>query len=56
MAEFLLQNNYSEFDGSVFQQISGTGIGAKFAPTYACIFMNQNKTKFFETQFLKPLV
>ena len=46
IAEFLLKNNYFEFDSSVFQQISGTAIWTKFAPLYACIFMNQHKTKF----------
>ena len=29
MAEFVLKNNYFEFDNSVFQQISGTAIGTK---------------------------
>ena len=38
MARFVLQNNYFEFNGTVKQQISGTTIGTKFAPTYACIF------------------
>ena len=33
MARFVLQNNYFEFNGIVKQQISGTAIGTKFAPT-----------------------
>ena len=33
MAEFVLKNNYFEFNGQVKQQISGTAIGTKFAPT-----------------------
>ena len=41
MAKFLLQNNHFEFNGETKQQISGTAIGTKFAPRYACTFMNQ---------------
>ena len=48
MAEFVLKNNYFEFDSAIYHQISGTAIGTKFAPPYACIFMD-----FFEEQFLK---
>ena len=39
MAEFVLKNNYFEFDLNVKHQISGTAIGRKFAPPYACIEM-----------------
>ena len=56
MAEFVLKNNIFEFDTEVYQQISGTAIGTKFAPPYACIFMDQLETKFLENQNLKPLV
>ena len=48
MAEFVLKNNYLEFNGSVKQQVSGTAIGTKCAPTYACIYMDE-----VETEFLK---
>ena len=50
MARFVLQNNYSEFSGIVKQQISGTATGTKFAPTYACIFMDKLGTDFLNTQ------
>ena len=50
MAEFVLKNNYFEFNGQVKHQISGTAIGTKFAPTYACIFMDEIETKFLQTQ------
>ena len=40
MAEFVFKNNYFKFNGQVQQQISGTAIGTKFAPAYACIFMD----------------
>ena len=56
MAEFILKNNYFESDSSVFQQISGNAIGTKFAPPYACIFLDQHETMFLETQVLKPSV
>ena len=56
MAEFLLKNNYFEFGNKIKQQISGTAIGTKFAPPYACIFMNDLETKFLEGQHLQPLV
>ena len=37
MAKFVLKNNLFEFNSKVFQEISGTSIGTKFAPPYACI-------------------
>ena len=56
MAKFVLKNNYFEFNGKVKQQISGTAIGTKFTPPYACIFMDEVETSFLETQEMKPLV
>ena len=56
MAEFVLKNNYFEFNGQVKQQISGTAIGTKFASTFACIFMDDIESKFLETQLLQPLI
>ena len=55
MAEFGLKNIYFEFNGQVKQKICGTVIGTKFAPTYACIFMDDVEIKFLETQSLQPL-
>ena len=49
MAEFVLKNNYFEFDNSLYHQISGTAIGTKFAPPYACIFMDNFEEKFLKT-------
>ena len=45
LAEFFLKNNLFEFNGKVKQQISGTAIGPKFAPPYACISIH--KTDWF---------
>ena len=56
MAEFVLKNNYFQFNGKVKQQISGTAIGTKFAPTYACVFMDQVETNFLRAQENVPLV
>ena len=56
MAKFVLKNNYFEFNGKVKQQILGAAIGTKFAPPYACIFMDEVETSFLDTQELKPLV
>ena len=56
MAHFVLENNYFEFNGDVKKQISGTAIGTKFAPPYACIFMDDLETKFLQSQSLQPLV
>ena len=56
MAEFALKNNYFEFNGQVKHQISGMDIGIKFAPTYACTFKEEIKTKFLQTQEFQALV
>ena len=56
MAEFVLKNNYFEFDTKVHQQISGIVIGTKFAPSDTCIFMDKVENEFLETQTIKPLV
>ena len=45
MAEFVLKNNYFEFNGQVKHEISGTAIGTKFAPPYTCIIMDEVETK-----------
>ena len=57
MTVFVLKNNYFEFDRGVFQQISGTAIGTKFAPPYECIFMDQHEivNPDYKTLALVPL-
>ena len=54
MADSVLKNNLFEFDCKFYQQISGTAIGTKFAPPYACIFMDFIETEFLKTQAKKP--
>ena len=56
IAEFLLKNNYLELNGSIKQQFFGTAIGTKFAPPYACNFMDKLETNFLKTQTLQHLV
>ena len=43
MTEFVLRNNLFEFNNRVFQQMSGTAIGTKFAPPNACTFFRNTK-------------
>ena len=56
MDQFVLKNNFVEFKNDVFQQISGTAIGTKCAPSYACIVMDQIEIKFLKTQSHQALV
>ena len=49
MTEFVLKNNFFEFDNQITQKISRTAIGAKCAPTYACIFMDKLEMEILET-------
>ena len=44
MAEFVLKNNFFEYNGKVKKQISGTAIGTKFVRPYTCIFMDHGET------------
>ena len=39
MVEFALKNNYFEFNSNVKHKISGTAIGTKFTPPYACVYI-----------------
>ena len=54
MTEFFLKNNLIEFNSKSHKQISGTAIGTKFAPPYACIFMDFIETVFLKFQEIKP--
>ena len=39
LAELVLTLNTFDFDGQVFNQISGVAMGTKMEPSYACLFM-----------------
>ena len=56
MAEFILKNNYFEFNSKVKKQLLGAAIGTKFAPTYASIFMDKLESDFLKSQELTSLL
>ena len=56
MAEFVLKNNYFEFNSTVKHQISETAIGTKFAPPYACIFMDYIEREFLKSKEIQPWI
>ena len=56
MAEFVLKNNVFEFGNKVLRQKSGTAIGTKFAPPYACIFMDEIENSFLNGEDQKPFM
>ena len=45
-----------QFSDKVKQPISGTAIGTKFAPPYACTYMDKTQTDFLKTQDLQPFI
>ena len=54
MANFVLKSNYFEFDSCIKKQISVTAIGTRFAPPYACFFMDKVESAFLESKNTKP--
>ena len=56
MAEFVLKNNFFEFNDGVKRQKSGKTIGKKFAPPYACIFIDEVETEFFKSEESQPFL
>ena len=44
MTEFVLKNNFFEFNSKIKQQDSGTATGLKFAPPYMFLFMDKLET------------
>ena len=52
MAEFVLKNNYFEFNGKVKNQLLGTAIGNMSVPTYASIFVDNLESDFLKYQEL----
>ena len=49
-----MKNSYFEFETKIIQQISGTAIGTKFAPPYACLFLDRTQNNFFNSEIVKP--
>ena len=48
MANFILENNYFEFEDNICRQILGTAIGTKFAPSFANMFMGKLESETVE--------
>ena len=53
MAEFILKKIFFEFEIKIIQQISGTAVGTKFAPPYACLFMDRIENVFLDSEIVK---
>ena len=56
MTEFVLKNNYFEFNSNVKHQISGTAICTKFDPPYACIHMDYMENPFLKNEQIQPWI
>ena len=52
MTDFVLKENFFEFNGEVKRQKFGTTIGSKFATPYTCMFMN-TEAEFLMSQYLQ---
>ena len=46
----------AEYKGGVKRQKSGTAIGTKFAPPYACILIFEVETEFLKSEELQPFL
>ena len=51
-----MKNNLFEFNNKVFQHISGTSIGTKFAPHYTCIYIDRAEQGLLVTQGLQSFL
>ena len=49
----IIKNNLLGFNSKFYKQ-SGIATGKKFAPPYACIFMDYIETEFLKSQKTKP--
>ena len=54
MVDFVLKNNFFEFNGQIKQQSPGAAIGTQFAPP--CVRLLIKKIAFLKTQELQHLV
>ena len=51
LVEFILTNNFTKFEDELWQQITGTSMGTKMAPPYACLTIG-----FLEETILFPIL
>ena len=56
LADLALKNNYFEHNNKIFKQEQGTAIGAKFAPSYAVISLDDFEKSAIDGYALKPWV
>jgi hypothetical protein len=56
LTRLVLTNNIIEFNGRLFIQLSGTSMGSKFAPSYACIYMNWFEKTHLPNAPIQPVI
>lgn len=56
MLHIILQKNYFEFNSTMYQQIRGTAMGTKMAPSFANLFMDVLERQFLDREETKPLI
>ena len=56
MLEFVMKNNYFEFNGKIKQRLLGTTIGTKCAPPYQYIFIDKVEIDFLGSRKPKSMV
>ena len=56
LAHVVLKNNFFEFNGDFYQQLRGTAIGTKCAPSYAILFLAALEEKLLAEAQNKPWV
>ena len=54
--DIVLRCNVFSFDGQVYQQIQGTAVGTRMAPSYANLFMDRFERAFLAQEPILPLV
>ena len=56
LTKLVLKNNFFEFNGEFCQQVRGTAIGTKCAPSYAILFLAALEQKLLDHHVEKPLL
>ena len=54
--EIVLRCNVFSFDGQIYEQIQGTAMGTKMAPSYANLFMDRFEKAFLAQEPIQPLL
>ena len=54
--EIVLKCNVFSFDGQMYEQIQGTAMGTKMAPSYANLFMDRLERAYLAQEPIQPLV